>query len=122
MSRPWRGASIAIARTTQAPAASFAILEDSADQGLPPERYGQIVSLLKRPGVVQPEDIAKKLARRIYAQEPLAQPLGKVRANEFVVLQVGIEFAYTIDLFGLTGGKLFVLVKAPAAFQQALPA
>jgi hypothetical protein len=47
----------------------------------------------------------------------LAQPLGKMRVNEFVILQVRIKFAHAIYLFRLARRQIFVRVKTPAPFK-----
>jgi hypothetical protein len=51
------------------------------------------------------------------ARNWLAQPLGKVCQNEFVILQVGIQFTDAIYLFRLAGRQVFVRVKTPAPFK-----
>jgi hypothetical protein len=37
--------------------------------------------------------------------------------NEFIILQVGIRFAYAIDFLGLASREIFVRIKTPASFQ-----
>ena len=44
-----------------------------------------------------------------------------MRANEFVILQVGIKSAYAIDLLDLARREIFVRIKAPTSFEQTLP-
>src|SRR6266852_4117551 len=72
-------------------------------------RLKLLISLRKRPLW---QDLVK-----LVAHNSLAQPLGEMRVNEFVILQVRIEFAHAIYLFRLAGRQVFVRVKTPAPFK-----
>src|SRR5262252_9096841 len=49
------------------------------------------------------------------------QPPGQILSDEFIVVQARILRADAINLFHLSGRKIFARVKTPSARQQSLP-